>query len=75
MKKRFYHWIKLQRKYRNLQQRYVQTGELKLLRKLEAIANRIIRLNRKWRIGIAASLLTGWLAWSPATVNAQGPVL
>ncbi|MGE0587586.1 MAG: putative Ig domain-containing protein [Cyclobacteriaceae bacterium] len=75
MNRRFYHWIKLQRKYRNLQQRYAQSGERKLLRKLEAIANRIMRLNKKWRIGIATSLLTGWLAWSPTAVHAQGPIV
>ncbi|MCB0489845.1 MAG: FG-GAP repeat protein [Cyclobacteriaceae bacterium] len=75
MNRRFCYWIKLQRKYRNLQQRFARSGERKLQRKLEAIAHRIIRLNKKWRLGLATSLLTGWLTWSPATVNAQGPVL
>jgi hypothetical protein len=75
MRKSYSHWIKLQRKYRSLQQRLADSVDARLLRKLDIIARRLTHLNRKWKLGIAASVLSAWLAWTPQGANAQGSVI
>ncbi len=62
----FYHWVKLQRRYRSVQSRWVTSRSNKLKRKLDILGRRLHSLNRKWKLGIAASALSCWLASMPA---------
>ncbi|MEM6830990.1 MAG: putative Ig domain-containing protein, partial [Bacteroidota bacterium] len=68
--KRFYHWIKLQRKYRATQKLLVENNDNclknRLTTKLDRLSRRLRRLNEKWRIGISAAALTAWMAVMPA---------
>ncbi|MEM6829055.1 MAG: hypothetical protein AAF551_00975 [Bacteroidota bacterium] len=72
MNKRYYHWIKLQRRYRATQQRWAENQDRYLKVKLDRIGRRLHRLNRSWRLGVSTAALTAWLMVMPgATVNAQ----
>ncbi len=72
MNKRFHHWIKLQRKYRSIQQRLATTSSTRLTEKLDRIGRRLQRLNRQWKLGISTAALTAWLAMMPSgSVQAQ----
>lgn len=72
---RYQVWVKTQRKFRNLQKRLTITTDHqvanKLLVKLDRLKRRLLEMNRKWRIGIATSVLLGWMAFKPHQVNAQ----
>ena len=71
----FYHWVKLQRRYRSVQSRWVTSRSNKLKRKLDILGRRLHSLNRKWKLGIATSALSCWLAVLPLeTVHAQNTV-
>ncbi len=67
----YYHWLKLQRKYRNIQRRLHEASDNRLTRKLDIIARRLHNLNRKWKLGISTAMLTAWLTMTPNTVTAQ----
>ncbi|MEM6829056.1 MAG: putative Ig domain-containing protein [Bacteroidota bacterium] len=72
MNKRYYHWIKLQRRYRATQQRWAENQERHLKVKLDRIGRRLHRLNRSWRLGVSTAALTAWLMATPgASANAQ----
>ncbi|SEJ36429.1 Por secretion system C-terminal sorting domain-containing protein [Cyclobacterium xiamenense] len=66
---KFQIWQKTQRKYRNLQYRLsastAAVANKRLNRKLIHLGNRLNNLNRKWKLGIATSLITCWLAFNP----------
>ncbi|MEO9871495.1 putative Ig domain-containing protein [Ekhidna sp.] len=66
-KNRFYHWVKLQRKYRNTQKRLAATNHTDsyLAEKLDRLSRRIQRLNRKWKIGVSTAALAAWLMVMP----------
>lgn len=59
-------WYKALRKYRNLQARLSQAEGPALIKrlsqKLERLRNRIFRLNRRFKLGIAVATLTVWMA-------------
>ena len=61
-----YQWYKALRKYRNLQSRLSQAELPDLIKrlslKLNRLERRIFRLNRRFKIGVAAVALTAWLA-------------
>ncbi|MEO1053473.1 MAG: putative Ig domain-containing protein [Bacteroidota bacterium] len=67
MQTKFYHWIKIQRRYRNTQRRYALTGEKRLALKLGHLSRRIHRLNRSWKIGVTSAALAAWMAAAPPT--------
>ncbi len=66
MNKRFYHWIRLQRRYRSTQKKWAETNDTRLYQKLDRIGRRLQRLNRQWKLGISTAALTAWLAFMPA---------
>ncbi|MEP2610380.1 MAG: putative Ig domain-containing protein, partial [Cyclobacteriaceae bacterium] len=69
---KYYLWIKLQRRYRNTQAKWRGNQDSRLARKLDILSRKIQNLNRKWKLGIAASVLTTWLAALPtAPLQAQ----
>ncbi|MEP2508692.1 MAG: putative Ig domain-containing protein [Reichenbachiella sp.] len=71
-KNNFYHWIKLQRRYRHAQVRLLNKYDSRLERKIAIIARRLMGLNRKWKLGVTASALSAWLAMAPTTgIQAQ----
>lgn len=69
---RYYHWIKLQRRYRNAQAKWLENQDERISRKLDILKRKIHSINRKWRLGFATAMLTTWLAAMPsAHVDAQ----
>ncbi|MEP0366406.1 MAG: putative Ig domain-containing protein [Cyclobacteriaceae bacterium] len=69
---KYYLWIKLQRRYRNTQAKWTESQDSRIARKLDILSRKIQNLNRKWKLGIAASVLTTWLAAMPtAPLQAQ----
>jgi hypothetical protein len=68
----FHHWIKIQRKYRNTQAKWLESHDIRIARKLDILKRKIHGLNRKWRLGFASAVLTTWLtAFPSAQVEAQ----
>lgn len=67
-------WIKAQRKYRNLQKRIAVSADVhlnhKIELKLEQLGRRLLAMNRKWKLGIASSILLTWMAM-PTQTQAQ----
>ncbi len=63
--KAFDHFHKTLRKYWNLQQRLVSASDESqlgpLLRKLDILKRRLLRLNRQWKLGIATATLIAWM--------------
>lgn len=79
---KFQIWQKTQRKYRKVQKELLlsrsgggskesDNSTIRFTRKLEILKKRLLELNRKWRLGIATSVLMGWMAVMPQIAPAQ----
>ena len=72
---RFYHWIKLQRRYRSAQAKWAEKQDTRTARRVDILSRRLHTLNLKWKLGIAIPALSAWLAMIPAKESlAQGNV-
>lgn len=67
---RYRAWCKAVRKYRKLQQRSQHESSTRWSAKLDQLRRRIVRMNRRWQVGVAAGALAAWLA-IPAGAQAQ----
>ena len=55
-------WLKATRKYQNLRERLSGEPDANWHQKLTQLRRRIIRMNRRWQLGVASGVLVAWLA-------------
>ena len=68
-----YHWLKLTRRYRTTQEKWLESRSSRLARRLDILGRRLHLMNRKWKLGIAATSLTAWMSLLPSDgLRAQG---